>query len=241
MSVTEPIKVTHLAKDDVSWETRCGLDLTGTDTPITQRPEHATCEKCVPPVTAPSVEPSYGPGVAELYLRFRRSPLEVYEDEVLDKAIYPGKGTGDSNALSYTLAGRINELGEYIEKLLPILEASRDKVILGEAPYPSGPAELQALESFIDICRMAVAVGKRAHAFKKPLRRGEIRLPPFVAIPPELMEKLDDEDGDTWWYQGAHTTERAGKRSWAGIIMRNIFKLMGRKRDGTIEGDGDKR
>ncbi len=233
MGVAEPLKVTHLAKDSVSWETRCGLDLTGTDTPITQLEEHATCEKCVPPKDALEVE--------EILDTLSSDTFDFYETEILDKAIYPEKGTGGPNALSYTLAGRVNELGEYVEKFLPMLQRSRDLVVLGQAPWPAGPAELQALEEFNDILRMMVAVGKRAHTWKKRLRRGEIRVPPFVGFTPTESAELDAEDGDTWWYQGAHTMERAGRRSWLRIIGQNILKLMRRKKDKKIEGDGDKR
>lgn len=232
--------ITHLAKDDVSWETMCGQDLTGRgDAAISHNPEHVTCETCVPPKTSthtPVPTRTKWPkedGIPR-YSDFLAFPLQLYEDEGFDKAIYPGKGTGNSVALSYTLAGRISELGEYVEKFYPVAVDSR--VHLG-----SRTPEQANLEHFLDILRMMMAVGKRAGHFKKPLRRGETKLPAFRPLTPEEKEALDDEDGDSYWYQWQHTSERAGERSIGDIIWQNILKLCGRKKCGSIEGDGDKR
>lgn len=232
---------THLAKDDHSWMTKCGRDLSGSNTDaISHNADHVTCEDCVPPkVQAPAPTTDNTQTLDEIaYERFVFQPLEVYEDETLDKAIYPGKGTGNSIALSYTLAGRINELGEYCEKFLPIAEHALE--VCGELSDRDA-LDKKNLRYFIVILRSMTVVGRQAHHFKKPLRKGETSLPAFRPFTLEERKGLDAEDGDCHWYGFRHTVERAGKRSIGRILWENILKLAGRKERNTIEGDGDGR
>lgn len=230
---------THLARDEVSWRTACGIDLTeSVEDAISLNPKTVNCDECIPqPVQALAGEPDYGEPAVNTIAKFMAKPLEFYEDETFDKAIYPGKGTGDSIALSYTLAGRINELGEYCEKFLPIVESA----CCANTFTPQESADQKTLGDFIDILRMMIGCGKKAHVFKKPLRKGLTKLPRFRPFTKDELEELDAEDGDSHWYGFRHTTERAGRRSIARILLENILKLRGRKERKTIEGDGDKR
>ena len=144
-------------------------------------------------------------------------------------ASYPGFSEADGRGVVYATMGIVGEASELAEKVEKWISDGNE----------AGTANFQVLQQISVLLKDAVSIGKEVEAFKKKLRKGEIKLEPFEGPSGEVRSGIIREAGDVFWY-----IPRLAKHlhlRLSTLLSETFKKITSRRERGVIVGSGDNR
>lgn len=141
-------------------------------------------------------------------------------------AIYP-----EEVGLSISTLGLLGESGEYAEKIFNITKMRQATLHKFD--------QIEPLQEFKEILKLAAELGRRAENLKKSLRRGDKKMPSIVVFSTDERDDLVSELGDAQHYIARNA--RHLQVDLSEVAYNNVLKIADRQRRDAVEGEGDNR